>query len=220
MLAGSALFCRRLLARPAVRADARHAAGDAESFQPFWDTYSAITDRYAGGAVDRKSLVEGAIKGMIGSLDDPYSQYLTSEEFQASLQWHLRRVRGHRRDDRDGRPDGRQPRRAPRSAPECLLVVVSPLDGSPAKAAGLLAGDVIVGVDGPSLGGPHGGPGARAVRGPKDSTVTLWILRGEQTPFDVDVRRAVIVQPEVESEDRRRERRLHQAGRVLRARRQ
>ena len=35
--------------------------------------------------MDRKAIIEGAIKGMIGALDDPYSQYLTSDEFKASL---------------------------------------------------------------------------------------------------------------------------------------
>ena len=69
-------------------------------FQPFWDTYRAVTERYAGGEVDRKAIVEGAIKGMIGALDDPYSQYLTSEEFKASLQGISGRVRGDRGDDR------------------------------------------------------------------------------------------------------------------------
>ena len=57
--------------------------------------------------VDRKSLVEGAIKGMIGALGDPYSQYMTSDEFKASLQGHRRPVRGDRGHDRDGGPDRR-----------------------------------------------------------------------------------------------------------------
>ena len=36
--------------------------------------------------MDRKALVEGAIKGLIGALEDPYSTYLTSEEFKRSLE--------------------------------------------------------------------------------------------------------------------------------------
>ena len=59
---------------------------DAAAFQPFWDTYHTISDRYAGGAVDRDALIQGAIRGMIESLGDPYSAYLTSDEYRKSLQ--------------------------------------------------------------------------------------------------------------------------------------
>jgi hypothetical protein len=86
VLAGSAMFFAGFSLGRQSALTPGTPSGDADAFQPFWDTYSAITDRYAGGSVDRKSLVEGAIKGMIGALDDPYSQYLTSEEFRASLQ--------------------------------------------------------------------------------------------------------------------------------------
>ena len=78
---------RRVLARPPVGADAGHARPRTPRPSSRSGTRTrAISDRYAGGDVDRKSLVEGAIKGMIGSLDDPYSQYLTSEEFKSSLE--------------------------------------------------------------------------------------------------------------------------------------
>ena len=85
VLAGSALFVsgwslgRQSALTPGTPAD------EVEAFQPFWDTYRAVTERYAGGDVDRKALIEGAIKGMIGALDDPYSLYLTSDEFKDSL---------------------------------------------------------------------------------------------------------------------------------------
>ena len=86
VLAGSALFFAGFSLGRQSALTPGTPSGDADAFQPFWDTYSAITDRYAGGDVDRKSLVEGAIKGMIGALGDPYSQYMTSDEFKASLQ--------------------------------------------------------------------------------------------------------------------------------------
>ena len=86
VLAGTALFFAGFSLGRQVALTPGTPSGDAEAFQPFWDTYAAIIDRYAGGDVDRRSLVEGAIKGMIGALDDPYSQYMTSDEFKASLQ--------------------------------------------------------------------------------------------------------------------------------------
>ena len=56
-----------------------------EAFQAFWDAYRAVTERYAGGEIDKKALIEGAIKGMFTALGDPYSQYLTSQEYKDSL---------------------------------------------------------------------------------------------------------------------------------------
>jgi hypothetical protein len=57
-----------------------------QAFAPFWDAYHAIIRRYAGGEVDHQKLIEGAIRGMIESLDDPYSSYLTPDEYRESLQ--------------------------------------------------------------------------------------------------------------------------------------
>ena len=56
------------------------------AFRPFWDTYHTINERYAGGEVDRDAIVQGAIRGMIDALGDPYSSYLTSEEYHDTLQ--------------------------------------------------------------------------------------------------------------------------------------
>ena len=57
-------------------------AADDAAFQPFWDTYHAISDRYAGGDVNRDGPVQGAIKGMIDSLGDLFSQYLSSTQYR------------------------------------------------------------------------------------------------------------------------------------------
>ena len=80
LLSGSALFLsgysmgRQSAVEPGTPGD------DGMAFQPFWDTYHTIEDRYAGGDVDRDAVVQGAIKGMIESLDDPYSAYLTPDQ--------------------------------------------------------------------------------------------------------------------------------------------
>src|SRR5438876_9770502 len=57
-----------------------------QSFQPFWDTYDTILKRFAGGTVDRQAMIRGAIKGMVDSLGDPYSAYLTPDEYRQGLQ--------------------------------------------------------------------------------------------------------------------------------------
>ena len=84
-MAGSALFLSGYsMGRQAAEEPGTPPSED-EAFQPFWDTYHAISDRYAGGEVDRTLIVQGAIRGMIGALGDPYSAYLTSEEYRESL---------------------------------------------------------------------------------------------------------------------------------------
>ena len=147
IVAGSALFVsgwtlgRQYALTPGTPAD------EAQAFQPFWDTYRAVTERYAGGPVDRKSIIEGAIKGMITALGDPYSQYLTSDEFKGSL----RDISGEF--EGIGATIGTVDATGATTScttlgPDCRLAIVEPLAGSPARAAGLLAGDVVDKIDG------------------------------------------------------------------------
>ncbi len=173
-------------------------SGEAEAFQPFWDTYRAVTERYAGGEVDRKTLIEGAIKGMIGSLDDPYSQYLTSQEFKDSL----RSISGEF--EGIGATIGTVDASGATSTcttlgADCRLAIVAPIPGSPAEKAGVLPGDVIDEIDGASLDGLTVDAARNKVRGPKDTAVVLTIQRGTEAPFDLEIVRAVIVTPEVET---------------------
>src|SRR6185503_8681098 len=71
VLAGSALFISGYTMGRRAGAEPGTAAADDAAFQPFWGTFHAIDDRYAGGDVNRDGLVQGAIKGMIDSLGDP-----------------------------------------------------------------------------------------------------------------------------------------------------
>jgi carboxyl-terminal processing protease len=198
VLAGSALFVSGwTLGRQSALTPGTPAA-EAEDFQPFWDAYRAVTERYAGGEIDRKALIEGAIKGLIGALEDPYSSYLTSDEFRDSL----RSISGEFEGigatigtvDANGMTSA-----CTELATDCRMVVVAPLAGSPAEKAGLRAGDVIDAIDGESLDGLTVDEARDRVRGPKDTTVVLTIDRGDEAPFDVDIVRAVIVSPEVET---------------------
>ena len=200
VLAGSALFVsgwslgRQAALTPGTPADA------VDAFQPFWDTYRAVTDRYAGGDVDRKALIEGAIKGMIGALDDPYSLYLTSDEFKDSL----RSISGEF--EGIGATIGTVDAAGTTStcttlAADCRLVVVAPIPGSPAEGAGLIAGDIIDAIDGKRLEGLTVDAARDRVRGARDTAVTLSIVRDGGSPFVLEIVRAVIVTPEVETEN-------------------
>jgi len=197
VLAGGTLFLsgwtlgRQTALTPGTPAD------ETQLFQPFWDAYRAATERYAGGEVDRKALVEGAIKGMIGALGDPYSMYLTSEEFKQSLQGISGEFEGIGATigtvDAKGATSG-----CTQLGPDCRMVIVAPIKDAPAEKAGLLPGDVVTRLDGKALDGLTLEEARAKVRGPKGTTLVLTIERGGTTR-DIEVTRAVIVTPEVES---------------------
>lgn len=200
ILAGGALFLsgwtlgRQVAMTPGTPSD------EGEMFQPFWDTYRAVTERYAGGEVDRKAVVEGAIKGMIGALDDPYSQYLTSEEFKASLQGISGEFEGIGATIGTVDADGASSSCVDLGA-TCRMVIVAPLKDAPAEKAGLLPGDVVTHIDGVAVDGQTLEAARMKVRGPKGTPVVLTIERDGEAPRDIEVVRAVIVSPEVVSED-------------------
>lgn len=169
-------------------ADSNAAAGAPEEleedFAVFWDVWHVVENDFFGEA-DRQAMIQGAIKGMVGALDDPYTQYIDPQQ-NAIM----------RQDDSGGfegigatvdMVDGR-------------LTIVSPLPDSPADRAGLKAGDVILEVDGRSVEGLDLIEAVSLVRGPKDSTVTLTIEReGTAEPFTVSIVRAAIPLNTVES---------------------
>jgi carboxyl-terminal processing protease len=197
VLAGSALFVsgytlgRQALLEPGTPADAGAA------FQPFWDTYHTITDRYAGGDVSRDGLVEGAIEGMIGSLKDPYSEYLTADQYRANLQGINGQFEGIGAEIATSDTTGTAGCTTLGAA--CRLIVSKPLEGSPAERAGLLPGDVVLSVDGASVDGLLADDARSRIRGPKGSVVTLSVQRGPGAPLIFRITRDVVQMPEVTS---------------------
>jgi carboxyl-terminal processing protease len=177
---------------------------EAQAFQGFWDAYHAVIDRYAGGAVgsqvDRKTVVEGAIKGMIAALGDPFSAYLTSDEYRRSLQGVSGEFTGIGANIGTEKADG-SATTCTTLGPDCRLVVVSPIAGAPAEAAGIRAGDVINAIDGQTVGGQTVDASLGRIRGPKGAPVTLSIVRGSAPAVDIRIVRDVIVQQEVVARD-------------------
>ena len=196
IVAGSALFLSGWTLGRQAALQPGTPVSEQEAWQPFWDTYTAVTERYAGGPVDRAKVIQGAIKGMIASLDDPFSFYMTSDEFKASLQGISGQFSGIGTTVGTVDANGVNTTCTPLSA-TCRLAIESVIPGSPAEKAGLLAGDVIAAIDGTTVDGLTTDQTTAKVRGAKDTTVTLSIVRGSATPMSVPIIRANILQPEV-----------------------
>jgi carboxyl-terminal processing protease len=195
VLAGSALFLSGF-ALGSLRATTPGTPVDEQAaFQPFWDTYRSITNDYAGGTVDRKTLVEGAIRGMIASLDDPFSAYLSPDEYRQSLQGLSGQFEGIGARVETRRLSGTGA--CPTIGGACALIVVEPIAGAPAEKAGLLAGDRITAIDGTTVDGSTADQALARVRGSKGTTVILTVDRGGAAPLDLAIVRDVIVQREV-----------------------
>jgi carboxyl-terminal processing protease len=195
VLAGSALFMAGFTFGQRRAETPGTPVTEDEAFRPFWDAYHAIVNRYAGGDVDRQKLVEGMIKGMINALEDPYSSYLTPEEYRQSLQGVSGEFEGIGAEISTRRPsDGTE---CTPIGEDCELVVVSPIDGSPAKEAGLVAGDVITAVDGVALDGLTPNEARDRIRGAKGTDVKLSLLRAGGAEEDMTITRDIVEMREV-----------------------
>jgi carboxyl-terminal processing protease len=199
VVAGSALFLSgyalgaRVATTPGTPAD-REAL-----FAPFWDAYDAITRQFVG-TVDEKKVVEGAIGGMVSSLGDRWSQYLTSEQYRQSLQGISGRFSGIGA-EMAARPTTGAVAPCTPLGPTCRLTVVAPIPGGPAEKAGILPGDVVTAIDGVPVDGLAIEDATAKVRGPKGTPVTLTIVRAGAAPTDITIVRDYIVRPEVQARD-------------------
>jgi carboxyl-terminal processing protease len=169
-----------------------------DAFRVLCETYARLKADYVD-ELDDADLVEGAVEGMVEALPDPYSGYLPPEEYESAL------------DDLSGEFSGIGAEVGMRNLDDpgnedactvitnvCAVVIIAPLDGSPAEAAGLRSGDVVLAVDGASTAGSTISDLVFQVRGEAGTDVTLTVQRGDET-LDITVTRAVITLREVDS---------------------
>ena len=134
------------------------------------ETYHNIVDDYYD-SVDKDKLSEAAIKGMIDSLEDPYSNYMDSnstDEFNEQI---------------DGSFVGIG---VVVMYNEEYNTIIEVYKGSPAEAAGIEKDDVIIKVDGEDVRGVFGDEISKKIRGKEGSVVHISVLRGEEEKeFDV-----------------------------------
>jgi carboxyl-terminal processing protease len=140
----------------------------------FWTVWAEVEKNYVEeSVVNKENMTYGAIKGMVGALDDAYTVFMDpkeSKQFSESLNGKLEGIG------------------AELSVENKTLVIVSPLKNSPAARAGLLPGDVIFKIDDKLTADMTLFESITSIRGDKGTTVKLTILRkGAPDPFEVSI---------------------------------
>ncbi len=152
-------------------------------FVPFWNAWNDVHQNYVDQPVDNAKLLQGAISGMMQSLGDPHSLYLSPQDYadaNSQLVGNYAGIGAYV--DISGK----------------LLTITKPIPNSPAEKAGLQEGDQIIAVDGQDVTGLIPELVRQKVLGPDGTTVTLTIQRpGQAAPFTVQIKRAQIVIPSV-----------------------
>jgi carboxyl-terminal processing protease len=160
-------------------AAARAAASSTDTYSQlnlFGEVFERIRSDYVEKPDDTK-LVEGAINGMVTSLD-PHSRYMNESA------WRDMQETTHGEFGGLGievtMEDG-------------LIKVVSPMDGTPAARAGILSGDLITNIDGEAVQGLTLEQAVNKMKGPVDTKTKLTVLRkGTDAPIDVSIVREII----------------------------
>ncbi len=154
-----------------------------KQFDSFFKTMQAVNDEFYYRPTDRQKMVYGAAKGLMQSLGDDFSSFLTPEEnqvVQSSMQGNFEGV-GMYIERRDNLP-----------------TVVAPIPNTPAERAGVRAKDVILAVDGRDVTRMSTDQVASLVRGTAGTKVRITFLRaGRNQPFDLEMVREKIEVPSV-----------------------
>jgi carboxyl-terminal processing protease len=195
---GALLFIGGYLA--AGGASSSGCAAPDPAFAAFCEAYDRIQKDYVD-EISPEKLAEGAIRGMFQyGVEDPYSGYMPPEQYSQAL------------GDLSGSFGGIGAEMAMTNTEDpgdlaactafsdvCRLVVVAPLEDTPAERAGIQAGDHVLAVDGESVEGSTVNDQVSKIRGEPGTEVTLTIQRDGGEPFDLTITRAEIVLQEVET---------------------
>lgn len=130
--------------------------------------YKSIIDKYYLGEINEEKLKEGAIKGYIEGLEDPYTEYISKEDMQDYL------------DDTMGNFVGIGIYMV-KNTEVNKIQVLAPIKNSPAEKAGILPGDLIISVDDVSYTANDMSVASNKIKGEEGSSVKVEILRGTET---------------------------------------
>jgi carboxyl-terminal processing protease len=148
------------------------------------EVYNLMQNEYID-PVDANSALKGALDGMLGSLDDPFSGYMTPEDFDMTNAEFEGEIQGIGVVIRTNEDAG-------------TIEVVSVLDGAPAQAAGVLPGDIFHAINGELAADMSQDELASQVRGPEGTDVNITFVRNDEL-IDLVITRARITIPNVES---------------------
>lgn len=156
-------------------------------FSLFWETWAQLQERFVDKEnLDYQTMLYGAISGMVDAVGDPYTVFFNPTEthqFEEDISGKFEGVGMEVGIREDG------------------LTVIAPLEGTPAKKAGLRAGDKILKIEDTSTIDLSIEEAVSLIRGPKGTKVTLTIFRKDwEMPKEITVTRAVIEIPSLKWE--------------------
>ncbi len=151
-----------------------------------WSVWRVLQERYIDPSkLQTRSMVYGAVAGLVESIGDPYTVFMTPKDakaFSDMMEGNLEGI-GAQLEDKNGH-----------------VVIVAPLKGSPAEKAGILPSDIIVRVDGKDVTHDKLDDIVARVRGKQGTKVTLGILREKETKIlSITITRDAIHVPSVET---------------------
>ncbi len=136
-------------------------------FNLFWQIWALVREKYVDQPVSDQDLFEGALQGLLYGLKDPYSTYFTpqmAKDFSQELSGSFFGIGAELGlSDTGG------------------LMVVAPIAGTPAEAAGVRAGDFILSIDGTDTAGMTVSEAVGMIRGEKGTDVSLVLFGTEDT---------------------------------------
>lgn len=148
-------------------------------------SFRTVIDQYYIGEIDEQKMLDETIKGYVNGLDDEYSEYMTKEEweeFQADALGNYVGIGIYMTIDENGN-----------------VVILSPIEGTPAADVGLKEGDVIVNVNEESVLGFSSDEVSSKIKGEEGTKVKITVLRNNEY-LDFEVERKAIKVYHVESE--------------------
>ncbi|OGH06162.1 MAG: hypothetical protein A2171_02920 [Candidatus Levybacteria bacterium RBG_13_35_9] len=148
-------------------------------FNPFWNVWEKLlTGYYDKSKLDQQKMLNGAISGMVNALGDPFTLYLppvANTDFKQGLAGQFSGIGAELgMKDKD-------------------IIVIAPLDGSPAEKAGVKAGDIIAAVNKESTAGWSLSQTVEKIRGPKGTEVTVSVIHKDTSKqADLKITRDII----------------------------
>lgn len=143
----------------------------------FWKVWNLVEKKYIGGT-NGKEMVYGAIKGMVRSLDDPYTVFMEpveTKKFEEIIEGNFEGI-GIEIDLKDNN-----------------LIVVAPLEGYPAEKAGIRRGDIIIKINDKFTADLSIEEAVALIRGSQGTEISLTVLHEEsKTPEEIKIMRTVI----------------------------